>query len=205
MTAAGAALAQLPGGAEHEAIAYSTAVPEDPVGRLQRQIDSGAVTLEFDRAWGYLPSVLKALGIPVSSQGLVFSKTSLQLDRIAPWSPRALYFNENVYVGWVQGGPILELASVDPTLGTVFYSLPQEPSPRPRFAREGSTCLVCHDSSSITGGVPGLIVRSVVPDKYGYSMAAVHDGPTTDRTAIASRWGGWYVTGTFGGQQHMVM
>ena len=200
---AGAASAQLPGGAEHEAIAYSTSAPADPVARLQQQIDAGTMTLEFDERRGYLPAVLKALDIPVSSQGLVFSKTSLQLDRIAPWSPRALYFNDDVYVGWVQGGPILEVASVDPKLGTMFYSLPQERSPKPRFAREGSTCLVCHDSSSITGGVPGLIVRSVFPDKYGYSISAVHEGATTDRTPIRARWGGWYVTGTLGDEEHM--
>ncbi|MGH7339220.1 MAG: hypothetical protein ACREKH_01890, partial [Candidatus Rokuibacteriota bacterium] len=101
------------------------------------------------------------------------------------------------------GGPILEIASVDPTLGPVFYSLPQEPSATPRFSREGSTCLVCHDSSSITGGVPGLIVRSVFTDKYDYSMSAVHEGPTTDRTPLHARWGGWYVTGTVGDESHM--
>ena len=76
-------------------------------------------------------SVLEALDVPVSSQGLVFSKTSLQVDRIGPWAPRALYFNDEVYLGWVQGGPIMEVASVDPKLGTVFYSLPQDPEAKP--------------------------------------------------------------------------
>ncbi len=192
---AGAVRGQLARGAEHEAIAYSKSTPTDPIARLQERIDSGAATLQFDATWGYLPALLKALDIPVSSQGLVFSKTSLQVDRIGPWAPRALYFNDDVYLGWVQGGPIMEVASIDPKLGPVFYSLPQDPETKPRFMREGSTCLICHDSA-VTGGVPGLIVRSVIPDRHGYALGSLHDGSTTDGTPINARWGGWYATGS---------
>src|SRR4051812_12700143 len=84
---AAAAVAQLPTSAEHEAIAYSSSTPSDAIARLQKRIDAGEVTLEYDEAHGYLSSVLANLDVPTSSQGLVFSKTSLQLDRIAPWSP----------------------------------------------------------------------------------------------------------------------
>ena len=195
-------LAQLPAGAEHEAIAYSKTAPSDAIARLQREIDGGRVRLEFEKDRGYLPSVLKHLGIPVSSQGFVFSRTSLQVDRITPWTPRALYFNDDVYVGWVQGGPIVEVASVDPTLGAVFYTLDQDPSARPLFHRQTHTCLQCHDSSSSTGGVPGLIMRSVFTDRYGYPVAS-GPGATTDQTPIEERWGGWYVTGTSGDALHM--
>jgi hypothetical protein len=97
----------------------------------------------------------------------------------------------------------MELASVDPKLGTVFYTISQDPSGPPRFEREGQTCLVCHDSSSVTGGVPGLIVRSVMPDRYGYGITPIGRSVTTDQTPIEERWGGWYVTGTHGAQQHM--
>jgi hypothetical protein len=200
---AAAAVAQLPTSAEHEAIAYSTSAPTDAVAALQKRIDAGEVTLKFDEARGYLPSVLESLDVPVSSQGLVFSKTSLQLDRIAPWSPRAIYFNDDVYVGYVQGGPIVEVASVDPKLGAVFYTLHQAQDGKPTFQRESQTCLVCHDSSSVTGGVPGFIMRSVVPDRYGYGIAPVGKSVTTDQTPLAERWGGWYVTGTHGDQAHM--
>ena len=159
-----AAASQLPNDAEHPAIAYSTSTPTDAVARLQARIDAGEVTLAFDEARGYLPSLLRALDIPASSQTLVFSKTSLQLDRIAPWSPRALYFNDDVYLGWVQGGPIMELASVDPKLGTVFYTIGQDPSGAPRFEREGHTCLVCHDSSSVTGAAGRVGAMVVLRD-----------------------------------------
>ena len=58
------ALAQLPSNAEHEAIRYSTSTPADAIARLQRDIDAGARTLEFEPGHGYLRSVLRALDIP---------------------------------------------------------------------------------------------------------------------------------------------
>ena len=193
---------QQPHAADHAAIAYATSTPADRIARLQASIDAGAASLEFDPQRGYLPSLLRALEIPVSSQGLVFSRTSLQVDRIAPWTPRAVYFSDDAYVGWVQEGPIMEIATVDPKLGAVFYTLRQEQAARPVFERQGRTCLQCHDSSSTTGGVPGLIMRSVFPDRYGYVVPS-DQGVTTDRTPLADRWGGWYVTGNLGNQPHM--
>ncbi len=196
---AGAQIASI---AEQNPINYSSSTPADRVAQLQQQIDSGAVALDYDAAHGYLPAVLKALDVPVSSQGLVFSRTSLQVDRIAPWTPRAIYFNDDVYVGWVQGGPIMEVASADPKLGAVFYTLSQDKAARPTFERQTHTCLQCHDSSSSTGGVPGFIMRSVVADRYGYPVLA-DTGATTDQTPMEKRWGGWYVTGTLGNPPHM--
>jgi hypothetical protein len=192
------ALAQLPPLAERAPIAYSTARPTDAVARLQQMLDRGEATLDVDAQRGYLPSVLKALDVPVSSQGLVFSRTSLQVDHISPWAPRAVYFNDDVYVGWAQKAPIMELASVDPTLGAVFYSLDQTETAHPRFERQTRMCLSCHASSETTGGVPGFVVRSVFADRYGYPLTApgMDDSVTTDQTPIDQRWGGWYVTGT---------
>ncbi len=200
---AGAALAEQAEGGEQGAIAYASTAPTDAVARLQQKLDAGETTLEFDAKHGYLPSVLSHLKVPVSSQGLVFSRTSLQVDHIAPWAPRAVYFNDDVYVGWVQGGPIMEVAAADPKLGAVFYTLEQQPGAHPKFERQTQTCLQCHDSSSITGGVPGFILRSVLPDRYGYVITSIGEGPTTDRTPIDERWGGWYVTGTLGGQPNL--
>ena len=199
---AGLVSAQMSSIAESDAIGYSRAAPTDAVAKLQQRIDAGQTTLAYDEAHGYLPAVLKALNVPVSSQGLVFSRTSLQVDRIAPWTPRAIYFNDDVYVGWVQGGPIMEVASVDPKLGGVFYTLSQEKADHPKFERQTHTCLQCHDSSSSTGGVPGFIMRSVVTDRYGYPVAS-DTGATTDQTPVEKRWGGWYVTGTMGNPPHM--
>lgn len=173
-----------------------TGVTRDPIARLQARLDAGAVTLAHDSVLGYLPALLKALDIPVSSQVLVFSRTSLQTDRIAPWSPRALYFNDDVYVGYVLESPFLEIGSVDPAKGGVFYTLPQEPRPRAAFQRETTTCLMCHSSKSATGGVPGFMVLSTAADRHGYPITGVHEGSTSDVTPVAQRFGGYYVTGT---------
>lgn len=174
----------------------------DPVARLRDRIAAGEVTLAYDTLRGYLPALLEALEIPASSQALVFSRTSLQTDRIAPWTPRALYFNDEVYVGWVQDSPILEIASIHPREGAVFYTLDQTDPDAARFQHETTTCLMCHESRAVTGGVPGLIVRSVLSDRLGYPITSIHEGTTTDRTPLEERWGGWYVTGSTGGGAH---
>lgn len=173
-----------------------TAVTRDPVARLQARLDAGTLTLAHDSVLGYLPALLAALEIPTSSQLLVFSRTSLQTDRITPWSPRALYFNDDVYVGYVLESPFLEIGAVDPVKGGVFYTLAQEPRARPAFQRERTTCLMCHSSKSATGGVPGFMVLSTIADRHGYPITGVHEGPTTDVIPVAQRYGGWYVTGS---------
>lgn len=172
-------------------------VTHDAIARLQARIDGGEVVLAHDSTLGFLPALLRALDIPASSQGLVFSRTSLQTDKIAPWSPRAMYFNDDVYVAYVRESAFLEIAAVDPKAGAVFYTLSQQPGKRPVFAREGGTCLMCHQSRG-TGNVPGFMVRSTIADRNGYPVVGVHEGLTTDETPVRERFGGYYVTGTHG-------
>src|SRR5262245_10939013 len=137
-----------PAPAEYAQAASRTTPPlGDVAGDLQRRIESGEINLEFDPEHGYLPSLLDHLKIPVSSQVLVFTKSSLQRDLVSPATPRAIYFNDEAYVGAVQGGSTLEIASVDSQSGPVFYTLPQQEEERPKIERQTSTCLVCHDSS----------------------------------------------------------
>jgi len=186
---------------EHGVIQYASTAPADPVARLQKRLDGGLAQLRFDDRWGYLPAVLEELKIPRSSQGLVFSKTSLQLVQISPRAPRALYFNDDVYVGAVQGGSLMEVAAVDPRIGAVFYSLSQDADVKPRFQREFFTCLFCHDSAA-TSGVPGFTMLSVLTDDKGAAIPAAGTVAMSDRTPFAERWGGWYVTGTHGDQRH---
>ena len=175
---------------------------DDPVAELKQKLQTGEVELAWDSAHGYLASTLEALDIPVSSQTLVFSRTSLQTDRIAPWAPRAVYFSDDVYVAWVQESPTIEIASVDPDGDLRFYTLSQVDPERPVVSPKSTTCLMCHESRSVTGGRPGLIVLSVVTDRLGYPIGNVHEGSTSDRTDHARRWGGWYVTGTHGDMPH---
>lgn len=161
------------------------------------------LVFERDRGLGYLRSLLEALDVPVSSQVLVFSKTSLQRDRIGPRTPRAIYFNDDVYVGYCRDGEVLEISAADPILGTAFYTLDQEPGPRPRLVRQTDACLVCHGSSA-TRGHPGHLVRSVFPDPRGEPILAAGSHRTDHASPLDERWGGWYVTGSHGTtQRHM--
>lgn len=196
------AFAQTDADFDHGIIAYSKTAPTDPVAQLQHRLDSGEVTLKSDPRLGYLPSVLHELNVPPSSQSLVFSKTSFQFTQIAPSRPRALYFNDEVYVGFVQGSPLLEFASVDPKLGAVFYTLDEEEKGPPHFKREIYFCLICHDSSANTGGVPGFMTLTVAPDKEGNALRSIPANAMSDQTPFSERWGGWYVTGHHGTQRH---
>ncbi|MBL8993027.1 MAG: hypothetical protein JNM63_06770, partial [Spirochaetia bacterium] len=133
-----------------------------------------------------------ALGVSTNSQILVFSKTSLQVSKIQPEHPRAVYFNDTVYVGYIPGSEVLELASIDSNLGTVFYTL--ESAPRPQLERDRGDCLVCH-ANSRTEYVPRLLVRSVYADAAGKPRIGSTTYATDYRSPFAKRWGGWYVTG----------
>lgn len=183
-------------------IRYSESEPQDPIARLQQQINRGDVNLIYEGRQGYLKSLLKELEIPRSTQTLVFSKTSLQLRRISPRRPRALYFNDNVYVGWVQDGDVIEISSVDPHLGAVFYTLSMEEVDRPQFLRDKGQCLTCH-ASSRTEGVPGHVMRSVFADRTGQPQFGSGTYSTKQSSPFDKRWGGWYVTGTHGEMRHM--
>lgn len=185
---------------ESEPINYQTASVNDRVAKLIASLDAGKVKLSWDKEHGWLPSLLKALDVPRSSQLLVFSKTSLQLNRISPLRPRALYFNDDTYIGWVQRSDVLELAAVDATQGTIFYTLKQN-ADRPEFRRDKGNCLICH-ASRRTQGVPGLLVRSVYPAKNGQPHFGLGTLTTDHRTPMRDRFGGWYVTGRHGDLRH---
>lgn len=158
--------------------------------------------LAYEGDKSYLPSLLKALNVPIESQMLVFSKTSLQMRRISPRTPRAIYFNDDVYVGFCQTGDVLEISAVGPQLGTVFYTLTQEENEKPQFQRRNDNCLVCHNSSR-TEGVPGHLVRSLYVDASGQPLLSAGSRMVDHTTPIEQRWGGWYVTGTHGLQKHL--
>ena len=143
------------------AIQYAGPV-SDPIAKLEQQLESGKAKLEYaPNGWGYLPAVLKQLDINIDSQVLVFSRTSIQTQRISPRTPRAIYFNDDTAVGFVQNGEVLELSAIDPKQGAVFYSLDTEKSDKPEFARRDD-CLRCHQGAP-TMGIPGILVSSVHP------------------------------------------
>lgn len=188
--------------ADHPAISYRDLGYRNPVARLQAQLAAGTAQLSYDTTTGYLPAILKALDVPVSSQVLVFSKTSFQAARIYPHSPRAIYFNDAVSVGHVGNGDLLELIATDPNAGVVFFTLDQTKQARPQIVRRNDECLSCH-ATPRTLGVPGLVVRSIHSDRTGMPVARTSSYFTDHRSPLEQRWGGWYVTGTHGTARHM--
>lgn len=186
---------------EEEPINYSQTTPNNVVSQLQKRLDAGETQLRFEPGSGYLRSLLEQFELPLSSQVLVFGKTSLQDDKISPQTPRAIYFNENLHLGFVQEG-LIEIAVTDPQLGMAFYTMRQEDSGPPAFRQEANSCLNCHGSGR-TKNVPGVLVRSVMPDQKGLPVIAAGSFVSTTASPLEQRWGGWYVTGTHGSQKHL--
>jgi len=179
---------------------YLKRPPRDPIAHLSRQIEQGTLHLDFAPANGYLRSLLEALHVPIESQMAVFSKTSLQADRIEPANPRTIFFNDTVAVAWMRGG-FIEMASLDPEQGVIFYTLQQEFREKPQFLRRDD-CLRCHITDD-TLGIPGMMARSRYTAPDGMPKLVLGGFNTDHRSPMEQRWGGWYVTGKAGPAVHM--
>ncbi len=165
-------------------------------------MERGDLKLHYDSRHGYLRSILDALHISVSSQTLVFSKTSFQFPNINPAAPRALYYNDDVYVGQVHDGRFLEFVSFDPMQGAIFYVMDEHRDKHPRFERSEVDCIQCHVAGS-TKGIPGVMLRSVFTKPDGSADGAARSFVTGQESPISQRWGGWYVTSRNGSQGAM--
>ena len=185
------------------AISYFDLETNDPVARLNKKLEAGEVTLDYqENGLGYLPSILKALNVNPDSQVMVFSKTSFQAVRISPREPRAIYFSDDMAVGYVQDSDTLEFAAFDPRQGFIFYTFDNvKRDPKTLALDRRDVCLQCHHGPA-TSGVPGIMVASVYPDATGMPYARLGMPVTDHRTRFQERWGGWYVTGTHGGMMH---
>lgn len=179
---------------------YSERKPTDKFTRMKEDFESGKIALDRSSEKAFLLSVLKVLGIPASSQLLVFSTTSLQLSLISPANPRAIYFSEDVYLGFVPGGRI-EVVSLDPELGGIYYIFDIPKDTRPLRIERSDRCMNCHAGED-TGHVPGLVVKSVVPGPTGGSLTAYRLEQTGHGIPFEQRFGGWHVTGQHGITNH---
>lgn len=174
---------------------YWTRTPHDRFSKLYEQIKSGAVKLDTSSPNAYLTNLLRLLDIPVSSQLLVFSVTSLQSSVIRPGNPRALYFNEDTSVGYVPGGRI-EIASFDPEIGGIFYIFSVPTAGGTPVLDRSKRCFNCH-AGSFSHHVPGFFVESVIPGDNGGPLDAYRREVSGDSVPFAERYGGWHVTGKF--------
>ncbi len=183
---------------------YASRPLTDRVTRLMAEVAAGRVTLEHDGSQrGYLDSLLAALDIDPDSQFLVFSKTAAKTRFVTAQTPRALYFNDDTYIGFTQNSRTLEIAVMDPVLGPVFFDFNQDPD-APGVEREMNRCLRCHDSYSMTGGgVPRFLLTSVIANPEGEIVTHEISIVTDTSTPLNRRWGGMYVTGMHGSQDIM--
>lgn len=165
----------------------------DPFTLAKPDFESGARSLDRSSEKAFLQSLLKSLEIPASSQMLLFSTTSLQLSLIRPRNPRALFFNEDVYVGYIPGGRI-EIVSIDPEAGGIFYIFDIPRGESPIRVERSTRCMNCHASDD-TRRVPGLTLKSVVPGPNGGTLKSFRSGLLGHEVPFEERFGGWYVTG----------
>jgi hypothetical protein len=179
---------------------YSQRALHDPFTRLKAEIENGRVTLDQSGQAAFLKSLLDALNVPAESQILVFSTTSLQLSLISPANPRALYFNEDVYVGFIPGGKI-EVLSLDPELGGIFYIFPIPRAGEKLQPERSGRCMNCH-SAADSRYIPGLVLQSVVPAPGGGSLDAFRKEETGHQIPYDQRFGWWYITGQGGMTNH---
>ena len=187
---------------EKPPVDYFDAKVNDVVTRLESKLASGEVILNFTEKHGYLEAILEAFDIPISSQTLVFSKTSLQSSKISPRTPRAIYFNDQVYVGWCRNGEFIEIAANDANQGPTFYTLDQVRQKTPVFDRDRGQCMSCH-AAGRTQDVPGYMTRSVFTTPTGIPDFGKGTFDTDSSSPIKERWGGWFATGTHGNMRHM--
>lgn len=172
---------------------YRQRTPTDRFSRMKDDLESGRIALDRTSELAFLKSLLRELNVPVSSQMLVFSTTSLQLRLISPSNPRALYFNDDIYIGYIPGGRV-EVLSLDPELGAIFsiFDIPRDE--RPLRIERSDRCMNCHGSAD-SAYVPGLVMKSVVPGERGGSLTAFRIEQTGHGIPFEQRFGGWYVTG----------
>lgn len=167
--------------------------PQDPYSRWWRsqRFQEPAPARNDKEA---LRNYLRALNVPESSQMLVFSATSLQLN-IAPANPRALYFNDEIYVGWVPGGRV-EIAADDATLGPVFFIQSILSNGGLGEPERQVRCMNCH-ASATQQHLPALLASSVLPDRAGGSLDRFRPEDTVGhQSPLAERFGGWHITGS---------
>ena len=179
---------------------YWQRTPTDRFSRLKADLESRRIPLDHTSEKAFVSSLLKVLDIPASSQLLVFSTTSLQLSRISASNPRALYFSEDLYLGYVPGGRI-EVVSLDPELGGVFYILDIPRDEQPLRVERSNRCMNCHAATE-TQFVPGLLVKSVIPGPNRGSLDAFRQDQIGHGVPFAERFGGWYLTGVHGITNH---
>jgi len=185
--------------------ADETPVPTNAAEALEAKLEKGELKLTYESdGHGYLKSVLAALQVSPQSQVLPFTKSSLQFDRISPATPRAIYFGDDVAIGSVHPGGLIEIIADDRRGGIVFYTLDNSKAGTPRLQEESARCISCH--GLVNTVTPGWIVANITAIAGGTPqiMNPAYPFDFTDQSRpFEDRWGGWYVTGTSQNMRHL--
>ena len=174
---------------------YHEKKPDDPFAQLKNELESKKIDLNFQNEKDYLNWLLNELYISKHSQLLVYSTTSLQLSRISPYNPRAIYFSDDLYLGYVPGGQI-EVIGIDPQLGAIPYifDLPQKNEIKHPKIYRSTRCMKCHASQEF-GGSPSLLLSSVIPAHGGGTIDSFRKNSFGHEIQFKDRFGGWHITG----------
>ncbi|MBK8093449.1 MAG: hypothetical protein IPK32_16080 [Verrucomicrobiaceae bacterium] len=122
----------------------------------------------------------------------MFSGSASQGTKVNPKNPRAIYFNDEVYIGVVPGG-LLEMIGVDAKIGGVLYTFQGVGTGRAPTTTGGAECARCH-SRPQSGYAQGFFVRSVIPNDSGMMVGAELLGFEGHERPLGRRFGGWFVT-----------
>lgn len=179
---------------------YHTRELNDPFTRMMADFESGKRELDKSSGKAFVSSLLEHLDVPASSQLLVFSRTSLQTRKISGSNPRAMYFNEDVYVGYIPGGKV-EIISLDPELGGIFYIFDIPKGEELPVIERSGRCMNCHAVAE-TRRIPGLSTRSVIPGSNWGKLVAFRDKEIGHQIPLSDRFGGYHVTGNPGDFDH---
>lgn len=189
---------------EYLPIRYSASTPNNRVSQFQSQLDASIAKLEYEPQFAYLRGDLKAPSIPVESQVQVYSKTILQVQRISRDTPRAIYFNDAMCLGFCQNGNVFQVSIADSQLGAVFYTLEQPRNKQTVLERQTDNCLNCHVSSR-SENFPGHLVRSQNVNTTRQSLISAGSRACYHTPPFAERWGGWYAMDKHNKQEHRSM
>lgn len=184
---------------EDGAPAHLAKPPDNPRAAINKALASGDLKNTGDDQ-AFLKKMLEITAVPEASQVLVFSLTSHQDAIISRTNPRAIYFSDDCYIGFVPGG-VIEYSDVDPEVGTGFFVLDQTEQ-SPLVLQNTESCLICHEGGR-TDYNRGLMVRSVFVRDNGFPYTDSGSFMVSHDTPMEHRWGGWYVTGEHGKIRHM--
>lgn len=171
---------------------YWTRPLTDPFTAWLKKVQSGEAQVPRGDEITVVREFLRIFDIPVTSQMLVYSATSRQ-TLISPYRPRALYFNEEVYLGFVPGGRI-EVASIDPQAGPVFYIFNFLGGSAPFQPDRSDRCMQCHAGHD-NHQLPKLVMDSVIVNHEGGSLETWRTEKFGHGVPLSERFGGWHLTG----------